>query len=255
MSKSLLANKARNGYALFDLDQTLAPWDMQLLFANWVFHKHPLRRIYLVFFLICVPFTKILGARRLKRLFLAILHRMPAHDLDQLCREFSDHYCPKIFYPEIVELLEQQQAQGRLCVLTSASPFLYVRYIGEKLGFDYTFGTMVTTPKRLPLIPEIIENNKSEVKTKRLRYWLDQNGVSESFPLPNSTAYTDSSADLPLIEITENAVLVHPSESLESMVKDTLKKPYKVFTPTRPFHSDWGHFTSAVKKLLGLYPI
>jgi len=142
-----------------------------------------------------------------------------------------------------------------LCILTSASPYLYVKYIGEKLKFDHTFGTMVGESDFFPLIPKIEDNNKSKVKTQRLSHWLNLNSIPNSFPLPNSTAYTDSRADLPLVEITEKAVLVNPSEKLQDAVANDLKKPYTVYTPSRPFSNDWEHFCSAVLKLFGLYPI
>ena len=243
------------GYALFDLDQTLAPWDMQLLFANWVFHWHPARRLYLIFFLATVPFAQFLGARRMKRLFLAILYGLSQEEVTSLCKQFSEHYCPQIFYPEILTLLKEQQDADHLCILTSASPYLYVQHIGKKLGFDHTFGTEVTEPNHYPLFPEIHTNNKSVVKTERLRTWLNSQGIKDQFPLPKSTAFTDSSADLPLVEIAEQAVLVHPSKSLEQTVRDDLKKPYRVLKPKRPFNTNLGHLGSSIQKLFGLYPI
>jgi len=150
-----------NGYALFDLDQTLVAWDMQLLFANWVFHKHPTRRLYLIFFIAAIPFSKLLGARRMKRLFLAILCGLSRDKVDSLTQSFANHYCPSQFYPEILNLLTEQQQCGAMTILTSASPFLYVQHIGKKLGFDHTFGTEIPDYDFFPLFPEIAANNKS----------------------------------------------------------------------------------------------
>jgi len=244
-----------SGYALFDLDQTLVSWDMQLLFANWIFHKYPTRRLFLIFFLLALPLSKFLGARRMKRLFLAILCGLSREEVQSLTQGFANHYCPQYFYPEIIALLEEQKASGVMTILTSASPFLYVQHIGQKLGFHHTFGTEIPDYDCFPLFPEIAANNKNTVKTVRLRNWLDLKGINDAFPLPNSTAYTDSSADLPLVNISERAVLVHPSESLKSTVSETLKKPYTVHTPQRPFNDHKGHLTAAIKMLLGVYPV
>lgn len=242
------------GYALFDLDQTLVAWDMQLLFANWTFKKHPARRIYLIFFLAAIPFSKFLGARRMKRLFLAILYGLSEDEVTTLTKGFAQHYCPKQFYPEILALLAEQKDQGALTVLTSASPFLYVKHIGEALGFDHTFGTEIPDYDSFPLFPEIAANNKSDVKISRLKAWLMEQGIHDSFPLPNSTAYTDSSADLPLIKIAEKAVLVNPSAALQQSV-ETLKIPASTYRPQRPFATQRGHLMAAIQQLLGAYKI
>ena len=61
------------GYALFDLDQTLIPWDTQLLFCNFVLKRMPLRRLYLLTLLPLLPFYKLLGSDGLKRVFLNYL--------------------------------------------------------------------------------------------------------------------------------------------------------------------------------------
>ena len=59
-----------NGYALFDLDQTLIPWDTQLLFCDFVLKRAPLRRLYLLGLIPLLPFYKLLGSDGMKRVFL-----------------------------------------------------------------------------------------------------------------------------------------------------------------------------------------
>ncbi len=248
-------NPAPSGYALFDLDQTLVPWDMQLLFGNWIFHKYPWRRVYLLFFLCALPAFKLIGARRMKRLFMTFLHGLSANEVARVAQEFVDHYHPDLFYPEIVELYEQQKAAGHLTILTSASPSLYVHLIGQKLGFDHTFCTEVTPCETFPFLPGIPQNNKGSIKTTRLHYWLREQGIQHNFPLPNSTAYTDSTADLPLVGCSEQTVLVHPSDKLKQAVEQDYQKPYQVFLPTRPFQGDFAHLLVSLKKMFGFYPI
>lgn len=57
--------------ALFDLDQTLIPYDTQALFCQHILKRHPLRRAYLLAFLPVLPFAavRLIGERGLKRVF------------------------------------------------------------------------------------------------------------------------------------------------------------------------------------------
>ncbi len=242
---------SNKGYALFDLDQTLVPWDMQLLFANWVFHKYPWRRIYLIFFFTLLPLFKLLGAEIMKRAFLCILHGLSAREVESLTQDFVDHYYPDIFYPEIVEKMRAHQERGDFVILTSASPSLYVQKIGHKLGANLTFGTDLNPYEFYPLFPQFpIGNNKGHQKILTLKWWLYLQDKDEQFPLPSSTAYTDSSADIPLIDACQDAVLVHPSERLQNHAPEAT-----VFTPERPFSDKKGQIKIAVTMLAGLYPI
>ena len=243
------------GFALFDLDQTLVPWDMQLLYANWIFHKYPLRRVFLLLFLCALPLGKLLGARRLKRLFLAILYGLSEEEIESIGQEFVDHYHPQLFYPDVVAKLKEHLAKNHCVILTSASPSLYVKMIGEKLNVTHTFCTEVGISGKMPLIPQILINNKREDKIVALRHWLEQKNIKSQLPLPNSISYTDSSADLPLLAAAERGVLVHPSDSLINTVKRN-NQPYDIMLPPRPFkNTKSAKLLCALKLLFGIYPL
>lgn len=247
--------KEPKGYALFDLDQTLLPWDMQLLYSNWVFKKYPLRRILIIPFLVCTPFVKFLGAELLKRLFLSILWGLSKDDITALKKTFVDHYIPDIFYPEIRALLDDHRNNGDLVILTSASPSLYVDAIGAHLGVHKTFCTRLEDNEFTPFFPKFIGgNNKHSTKIIHIHAWLKEQGLSTPPILQNSTTYTDSPADIPLIHIAEKSVLVNPSEKLVQYTKD-LGRPYEVFRPERPFKTKSGKIIAALKMLFGIYPI
>jgi len=242
------------GYALFDLDQTLVPWDMQLLYANWVFHHAPARRIYLLPFLLALPFAKFLGARRLKRLFLGILCGMTESELDEINTSFLERYVTAEFYPEVLSRFQAHLDKGDCVILTSASPCLYVAGIGKALGATKTFCTQVERKNVMPLIPQIRKNNKNHHKIEVLTEWLKEQNLPTQLPLKNSIAYTDSTADLPLIEAAEKAVLINPSEKLKAATNG-LHKENEVLTPARPFSGKPEKVKYAALLLFGLYPI
>lgn len=241
------------GYALFDLDQTLVPWDMQLLFGNWLLKQYPAQRVYLLPFLLTVPLVKFLGARRLKRLYFGILHGLSEDQLEELSDGFISHYFPSLFYSEIREKLDQHKADGHLVILTSASPAFYVEKIGEILGVHKSFGTQVSL-NQSSLFPDLPVNNKSAEKIHALKKWFQEEGLESKAVLPNSTAYTDSTADLPLIHQCEKAVLLHPSEKLQTQARAHTSE-IQIIKPERPFKNKSGKILSALKLLLGVYPV
>ena len=69
------------GIALFDLDGTLVAWDCQLLFRHFILRREPWRGVFLLVFLLAVPFAALLGAALMKRVYLAFLWRMPPENL------------------------------------------------------------------------------------------------------------------------------------------------------------------------------
>ena len=97
--------------------------------------------------------------------------------------------------------------------MVSASPTFYAGPLGDLLGFDGVLGTDVLLDGRMPPMPQLPNgNNKGCVKVERLRAQgiLPQHGV-----LQNAAAYSDSSADMPMLLSCGRRVLVNPSPSLK----------------------------------------
>jgi HAD superfamily hydrolase (TIGR01490 family) len=219
-------------FALFDLDQTLLPYDTQALFCNFVLRRHGWRRACMGVFAAALPLRalRIVGSTGLKRAFLAYLWRLPRARLTDLAREFAEQYLPPLFYPDIIAELEKHRAAGRTLILTTASPEFYATHIARVLKFDHCFGTRVLVGSdRLPLIPKIDgPNNKHDEKLKRLRHLLP---ADLSLPLPGSWAYSDSRADLPMLRFVEHPVVVHPDPVLERVAAE---EQWPVMRPPRP---------------------
>lgn len=221
-----------NGYALFDLDQTLIPWDTQLLFCDFVLKRMPLRRLYLLGLIPLLPFYKLLGSDGMKRVFLNYLWGLREEDLDELAEEFVDQHFPDTFYQEMIDMLVEQQQLGRTTVLSSASPEIWVKPIAKKLGFDHYFGTQVEMTPRIPLFPDLPGgNNKGPNKLKKMRHILPDSFDIENDTLPNSSGFSDSHADLPMLRICEHAVMVHPTDKLRS---EGEQNGWELRTPNRP---------------------
>lgn len=245
-------NQPSPGYALFDLDQTIVPWDTQLLFCNFVLKRHPWRRLYLLGFIPFAPFAKWLGPGRMKRVFLNYLAGMKPETIDAYAREMVDAIYPGGLYSEIVEEVNRHKAAGRITILNSASPDIWVKYLAEKLGFDHFYGTQVEMTGRVKLFPRLIgSNNKGDAKIIRMQQHFPE-GWKSGEVLPDSYGYSDSHADLPMLEICEQNVMVHPTEKLASIGK---KHGWRTALPARPTQDKRAFAIACAKQALGIYPL
>lgn len=238
-------------FAFFDLDHTLLPFDTQALFCNFVLRREPWRRVWLLWFLPCVPLAalRLIGLRTMKRLFLGYLAGMERSRLERLVSEFLETDFAAALYPAVVSEVERHRREGRLLVLNSASPDFYLRGIAEKLGFDEVFGTRVPLPGRMPLFPRIEgPNNKHGEKIAAMR---KAGLVPEDPPvLADAWAYSDSAADLPLLELAEHAVMVHPSPRLAATGAG---RGWRTMTPPRPYRGRWSGRLASLRQVFGLY--
>ena len=234
---------AKGGYALFDLDQTLVPWDTQLLFCDWVLKAEPVRRLYLLLFLPMLVFSRVLGSEGMKRVFLSYLWGMRRERLRELVRGFVEHHVPGSFYPEMLALVRAEKEKGRTTVLVSASPEIYAVPVGQALGFDHSFGTRVVYGESVPLFPDFQGgNNKGEVKVVRLGEEL---GLGPEARKENA-GFSDSKADLPMLALCKEVTAVHP-EGL--FAEEAGKHCWRVMTPSKPWR-DRRHFAWACLKMM-----
>jgi len=239
--------KRTGGLALFDLDQTLIAWDTQLLFCNWVLRKEPVRRLYLLVFLPFLALSRVLGSEGMKRVFLSFLWRMPRRGIEGLVEGFVAHHVPRSFYPSMLDVLAEERAKGRRLVLVSASPEFYARPLGEALGFDASYGTRVDFESTMPLFPDFIGgNNKREVKVSRL---LEEGEILEKGIQENSSGFSDSTVDLPMLELCEEVTVVNPGETLRKIAES---RGWETVCPSRPFSNRRAMAFRCLRQICGL---
>ncbi|NIP98490.1 MAG: HAD-IB family phosphatase [Akkermansiaceae bacterium] len=241
------SGRGKQGIALFDLDQTLVPWDTQLLFCNWVLCHEPVRRLFLLILLLFLPLSSFLGSEGMKRVFLSFLWRIRRERLEELVKGFVERYVPSEFYPALLEELARESARGRRTLLVSASPEFYVRPLGEALGFDASYGTRVEFGEVMPLFPDFTGgNNKQEVKVQRL---LEEGEIDGAGVQENSAGYSDSTADLPMLRLCVEVTAVNPGAELSLLAEE---HGWRVFRPERPFQGKRQMAWRCLKQLCGL---
>lgn len=242
-------------FAFFDLDHTLLPFDTQALFCNYVLRREPWRVWRHALF---VPVALLRAAGLVstdiaKRAFLAYLRGMPMERLRRYARDFAEHSVTRWAYPELRAEMLRHRHQGRVLVLNTASPEFYARDIAHALGFDYCVAThMELEGDRFPGMPRLpFGNNKFEAKITAMQESVP--GVAEMTEEERATcwSYTDSMADLPLLEFVGNGMLVHPSVLLAAMA-DT--KGWTILHPARPYRTRVGDMWAVVRQMFGVYP-
>lgn len=235
--------------ALFDMDGTLFPGDSQLRFAGRILSRHPWRRLYLLLLLPCALLTalRIIRTERMKRIFLSYLYRMPLGQVEREAQAFAEENIRPILYPGVLQRLRDHQAAGDRCILVSASPSFYTEHIGRMLGFDDIIATPIVMQPAMPLVPAIEPpgNNKGGTKLIRLR----KKGIIPSDgKTPDSICYTDSRADLPMLSVCEQGVLVNPSEQLANQAPE---HHWQIIRQPLPWHGKRAFLAFILKNIIG----
>lgn len=234
------------GWALFDLDQTIVPWDLQVCFCNFVLKKEGWRRVLLLPFFICLPLAKLLGSEVMKRLFMGFAWGAERKQLEAWGQEFAAEVVATLSYPEVLAEVARHREEGRTLVLVSASPEIYVCEIGRKFGFDHVFGTVVEIGETMAWFPAFpLGNNKGANKVARLQEELGLEGV-----LPNSEGYSDSRVDLPMLAMCEKVVAIHPEGSFAERAQE---EGWRVLTPEKPWRDRKEFGWGCLKMMLGIY--
>lgn len=241
-------------YAFFDLDHTLLPFDTQTLFCNFVLKRHPWRVFLHILFL---PFAigrafGIVSTARAKRAFMSYLWGMPWEALQKLAHDFAYECVHSWIYPELQAEILRHKHQNRALVLNTASPDFYAKEIAAMLEFDYCVATRFKQADILPLGPELVgSNNKRDEKIAAMREQVPGVSLLTDEQRYHCWAYSDSVADIPLLEFGGNRVLVHPTAALRAHFP---QRDVTILHPSRPYWGRLGSVFGALMQILGLYP-
>ena len=240
------------GFAFFDLDHTLLPFDTQALFCDFVLKRERWRTaMHFTFAPVAIlKALRIVRTVTAKRAFMNYLVGMKRETLAVYAKEFAEQTVKRAVYPELLAIIEDHRAAGRTLVLNTASPDFYAHDIARVLGFDHCIATRVEVPDTMPLMPRVIgDNNKHEAKIVRMKSEIPEVASASDEALRNSWSYSDSTADLPLLEFAGNAVLVHPNASLAAIGKE---RRWQIITPKRPYTNKLGDMICVMRQMLGL---
>ena len=110
-------------------------------------------------------------------------------------------------------IIDQHRAAGDKLVIASTSPVVLMAPLAKALGFDAVIGTEWKSEGGVFVGKADGEFVWGPKKRKAIKRWAHENGVS----LKESTAYTDSYYDTPMLTAVGTAVAVNPDARLAAV--------------------------------------
>jgi HAD superfamily hydrolase (TIGR01490 family) len=212
-------NKKR--IAFFDLDNTLLTGDSDVLWCDFLMDKGVLDR---------AEFAQrnadmerryaegTVGTSEFAHFYLGLQAGKSPAQLEALRQEFLASWVVPRIPAAALQLVEQHHKAGDLVVMTTATS----RFITELTARHFAVEHL------LAIEPELVDGvftgrstgvlNMRQGKVDRLHEWMLARGTAlSSF---QSTAYSDSINDLPLLEAVDTAVAVDPDARLAAIARE-----------------------------------
>jgi HAD superfamily hydrolase (TIGR01490 family) len=203
--------------ALFDLDNTLLPidsdvsWaqflvDLKVVNADWYTKRNDY--FYAQYCAGTLDINEFLDFQ------LAPLAQHPRDQLLDWRKDFIRQVIQPSLRPEALELVRRHQDQGDLCAIVTATNAFITGPIAHEFGVEHLIATEVEMaadgsftgrPYGLPSF--------REGKVTRVEQWLALQGLGLS-DFAQSTFYSDSFNDLPLLARVTHPVAVNPDQRL-----------------------------------------
>ncbi|MCZ4313374.1 HAD-IB family hydrolase [Comamonadaceae bacterium G21597-S1] len=204
--------------ALFDLDHTLLLGDSDVLWCDFLMDLGELDRAVFAARSADIEARYKAGtvdAAEFAQFYLSTLKGRTPAQWEPLRQQFlREQVVPRI-PPAARELVQEHQRRGDLVVLTTATNRFLTTLTAEHLGIADVIATE----------PELVDGvfsggttgvlNMRSGKVTRLHDWLAQRG--RQLAQFDSTAYSDSINDLPLLEAANHAVVVHADARLAAI--------------------------------------
>lgn len=198
--------------AIFDLDGTTIVGDSLLEFVELAVRRFPrtLRRLPVV----AAGLLRSLGEpRRAKEAVLAVIDPLRRDEQAALIDAFVERVVASRVRPEIVRLRAEQEVYGRLTVLLSASPDMYVAPLAARLGFAAVVATRLVRRSDGGWSSRIEgENVRGVAKLVALEALCGARPIDWGA----SFACGDRSSDRALLDRVGEAVVVHPDTALRT---------------------------------------
>ena len=132
--------------------------------------------------------------------------------IKRVVNEVLEEVISPLIYAEALELIHDHHAAGRLVCIVSSSPEEVVEPLARMLRIDHYIASRpkVTEGRYTGELEFYAYGANKPTAIKELAQRID-------IDLDNSFAYTDSSTDLPMLEIVGNPVAVNPDKELRKI--------------------------------------
>lgn len=222
--------------AIFDLDNTLLAGDSDYLWGQFLaqtgavdrdLYERENRRFFHEYEV---------GTLDIMEFLRFSLRPLAQHSPEQLQRwrdRFLQQKIDPIILPSATRLVEQHRQAGDTLMIITATNAFVTAPIARRLGIEHLIATD----------PEMIDGRYTgevagiptfqEGKVTRLRQWLQEHGET----LQDSSFYSDSHNDIPLLEQVQKPVAVDPDDKLQAHARSrgwpiiSLRQPQQTTSP------------------------
>jgi HAD superfamily hydrolase (TIGR01490 family) len=218
--------------AFFDLDKTVIAKASIAAFGRPLYRGGMINRRLVVRALASQLIYLHLGAseQKLARVRESMLTLTKGWDRDQITeivREALEETVEPIIYAEALDLIEAHRAAGHRVYLVSASPDVIVQPLAEHLGVDGAISSRPLVDEEGRYTGEMEFYAYGPFKAEAMR----DMAVSEGLDLEESSAYSDSYTDLPMLEAVGHPVAVNPDRVLAKVARE---RDWEVMQFTKP---------------------
>jgi HAD superfamily hydrolase (TIGR01490 family) len=218
--------------AFFDLDKTVIAKASMAAFGRPLYRGGLINRRLIARALVSQIIYLHLGAseQKLARMRESILTLTKGWDREQIkeiVRETLEETVEPIIYAEALDLIEAHRAAGHKVYLVSASPEEIVQPLAEHLGVDGAIASRTVVDEDGRYSGEMEFYSYGPFKAEAMRALAERDGLD----LDESSAYSDSYTDLPMLEAVGHPVAVNPDRVLAKVARE---RDWEVMQFTKP---------------------
>jgi len=153
---------------------------------------------------------------RVRETILALTKGWERDRVLEIVREALLETVEPIIYAEALELIEAHRLAGDRVYLVSASPEEVVLPLAELLGVDGAIASRAELDEEGRYTGAMAFSAHGEGKADAMRELAERVGID----LDESTAYSDSATDLPMLEAVGHPVVVNPDRALAKVARE-----------------------------------
>lgn len=143
---------------------------------------------------------------------IALGRRLSRDRAETVAQEFADRLLRAGLYDNAIDMIAQERAAGRMIVLATAAPELYIRPLADRLGVDAVCATAGMWADGFLLDTIAGENCYGIEKLNAIRAWMRSAGTDRAGA--HVRFFSDHVSDLPTFEWSDDPVMVNPSRRL-----------------------------------------
>lgn len=221
----------RRAAAFFDLDKTVIAKSSALAFGRpfyqgGLINRRAVLKSSYAQFVFHVSGADEAQMTRMRDYLTALCTGWDVAQVREIVAETLHELIDPLIYEEAATLIEEHQSAGRDVVIVSSSGEEVVAAIGELLGVDRVVGTrMVEVDGRYTGEIEFYAYGPNKAAAIR------DLAQAEGYDLAQCYAYSDSSTDLPMLEVVGHPTAVNPDKALRRIA---LERQWPIRTFARP---------------------